>query len=188
MIQKFFEYSVGKFEPIKSFYLNDKLNNIIFPDVDDRINQNIKKKLLEIANDYFNGLEIEVKLQDIILTGSLVNYNYSKYLILIYLLFDFSDVNDDKVLVKKFLDASNKIWNLNHDITIEGYEVEIYCQDVDESHRSSGQYSLVEDKWLVKPSKENFVPDEDLIKRKAEQIMSSIEDLENDLEETKAMN
>lgn len=187
MIQKFFEYSVGKFEPIKSFYLNDKLNNIIFPDGDDRINQNIKKKLLEIANDYFNGLEIEVKLQDIILTGSLVNYNYSKYSDFdLHLIFDFGEVNEDEELVRKFLDAVEKVWKLQHDITIEGYEVELYCQDSKQDHFSTGQYSLVEDKWLVKPSKENFVPDEDLIKRKAEQIMSSIEDLESDLEDNQS--
>lgn len=184
MIQKFFEYVVGKYEPIKSFYLKDELNSKIWPDGDEKIDQSIRESLINIAEDYFESLEIDVKLKDIILTGSLANFNHSEYSDFdLHLLFDFSEVNDDKVLVKKFLDASNKIWNMHHDITIEGYEVEVYCQDIDEPHRSSGQYSLVEDKWLVKPSREKFVPDEDLIKRKAEQIMSSIEDLENDLED-----
>jgi len=186
MIQKFFEYVVDKYEPIKSFHLKDELNPKIWPDGDEKVNQKIREDLLEIANDYFENLEIDAKLQDIVLTGSLANFNWSEYSDFdLHLIFDFGEVNKDKELVKKFLDFAGKIWNTQHDITIEGYEVEIYSQDVDEPHTSTGQYSLMEDKWIVKPTRENFVPDEELIKRKAEQIMSSIEDLESDLEEDK---
>lgn len=187
MIQRFFEYleqKDGKFEPIKSFYLKDELNPKIWPDGDEKVNREVREKLLEIANDYFDNLEIDAKLQDIVLTGSLANFNWSEYSDFdLHLIFNFGEVNKDEELVRKFLDAVEKVWKLQHDITIEGYEVEVYCQDSKQEHYSTGQYSLVEDKWLVKPTKENFVPDEELIKRKAEQIISSIEDLESDLEE-----
>lgn len=187
MIQKFFEYAVGKYEPIKSFYLKDELNPKVWSDGDEKVNRSIREDLLEIAKDYFENLEINVKLQDIVLTGSLANFNWSEYSDFdLHLIFDFGEVNEDEELVRKFLDAVEKVWKLQHDITIEGYEVELYCQDSKQDHFSTGQYSLVKDKWLVKPSKEKFVPDEDLIKRKAEQIMSSIEDLENDLEENES--
>jgi len=184
MIYKFFEYNVGKFEPIKSFYLKDSLNPKVWPDGDEKVNQKIRKDLLEIAEDYFGNLEVNAKLQDIVLTGSLANFNWSEYSDFdLHLIFDFGEINKDEELVRKFLDAVEKVWKLQHDITIEGYEVEVYCQDSKQEHISTGQYSLMEDKWLVKPSKDSFVPDEELIKRKAEQIMSSVEDLENDLEE-----
>lgn len=187
MIQKFFEYVVGKYEPIKSFYLKDELNPKVWPDGDEKVDRSIREDLLEIAKDYFENLEINAKLQDIVLTGSLANFNWSEYSDFdLHLIFDFGEVNEDEELVRKFLDAVEKVWKLQHDITIEGYEVELYCQDSKQDHFSTGQYSLVEDKWLVKPSREKFVPDEELIKRKAEQIMSSIEDLENDLEENES--
>jgi predicted nucleotidyltransferase len=187
MVQKFFEYVVGKFEPIKSFYLKDELNPKVWPYGDEKINQSIKEDLLEISKDYFENLEIKAKLKDIVLTGSLANFNWSEYSDFdVHLIFDFGEVNKDEELVRKYLDAVEKVWKLQHDITIEGYQVEIYCQDSKQDHFSTGQYSLLKDKWLVKPTRENFVPDEDLIKRKAGQIMSIIEDLENDLKENKS--
>lgn len=183
MIYKFFEYNVGKFEPIKSFYLKDNLNPKVWLD-DETVNPEIREDLLTIANDYFESLEVKATLKDVILTGSLANFNWSEYSDYdLHLVFDFSEINDDTELVKKFLDAAGKIWNTQHDITIEGYEVEIYSQDVNEPHMSSGQYSLINDKWKVKPSRENFTPDEDLIKQKAEGLISDIDDLESDLEE-----
>jgi hypothetical protein len=164
--------------------LKDSLNPKVWPDGDEKVNQKIRKDLLEIAEDYFGNLEVNAKLQDIVLTGSLANFNWSEYSDFdLHLIFDFGEINKDEELVRKFLDAVEKVWKLQHDITIEGYEVEVYCQDSKQEHISTGQYSLMEDKWLVKPSKDSFVPDEELIKRKAEQIMSSVEDLENDLEE-----
>lgn len=187
MIHKFFEYleqKDGKYEPIKSFYLKDKLNSVVWTDGDEKVNRKIREDLLEIANDYFENLEIGAKLQDIVFTGSLANFNWSEYSDFdLHLIFDFGEVNEDEELVRKFLDAVEKVWKLQHDITIEGFEVEVYCQDSKQEHFSTGQYSLVKDKWLVKPTRENFVPDEELIKRKAEKIMESIEDLENDLAE-----
>lgn len=187
MIHKFFEYleqKDGKYEPIKSFYLKDELNPVVWPDGDEKVNRKIREDLLEIANDYFENLEIGAKLQDIVLTGSLANFNWSEYSDFdLHLIFDFGEVNEDEELVRKFLDAVEKVWKLQHDITIEGFEVEVYCQDSKQDHFSTGQYSLVEDKWLVKPTRESFVPDEELIKRKAEKIMESIDDLENDLSE-----
>lgn len=183
MIYKFFEYNTGKFEPIKSFYLKDELNPKVWENSDE-INPEIREELLTIANDYFDSLELDTELEDIVLTGSLANFNWSDYSDYdLHLVFDFSKVNKDTELVKKFLDAAGKIWNTHHDIKISGYEVEIYSQDTNEKHMSSGQYSLLNDKWKIKPTRENFTPDEQLIKQKAEKLISDIDDLESDLEE-----
>ena len=80
------------------------------------------------------------------------------------------------------MDASRWIWNDQHDILISGYEVELYSQNTSEQHTSSGQFSLLNNKWIKKPTKEDFTPDEELIKSKASDIMFKIDDMESDLE------
>lgn len=184
MISKFFEYNspVEDSDPIKSFYLKDTLNPKVW--TGNRIDHEIRNELSIIAEDYFENLEIGSKLLDIVLTGSLSNYNWSNYSDFdLHLIFDFSRINDDEELVRKFLTASEKVWKYQHDIKIGGYEVEIYCQDVKEKHVSSGKYSIMNNKWLVRPNKENFVPDEDLIRVKSQRIMDDIDDLKVDLDE-----
>lgn len=184
MIRKFNEMkSEAQFEPLTSFRLKDELNPKIWDNF--KIDPETRESLLQIGNDYFDSLELEgVELKDIMLTGSLANFNWSKYSDFdLHLVFDFSDVNDDKVLVKKYLDSAGKMWNKQHDIKIKGYDVEIYSQDTDEEHTSSGEYSLLDDRWIKKPSKQDFKPDESLIKKKAGSIMDSVKDMEKDFEE-----
>jgi predicted nucleotidyltransferase len=144
--------------------------------------------LIKLGNDYFESLDLSnVKLKDMIFTGSLANYNWSKYSdIDLHLVFDFSDVNDDIELVRKYLDAVEKNWKLQHDIQINGYDVEIYCQDSNQEHHSTGIYSLTNGEWIKKPTKENFEPDYDSIRKKASIYMSAINDLEKDFKSGKS--
>jgi len=183
MIDKFFEYSSNKdLAPIKSFYLKDELNPEIWDNFE--IDEVVREELLKIADDFIDHIDIgDIKIDDVVLTGSLSNYNWSEYSDFdLHIVYDFSQINDDIDLVKKYLDAEKALWNQNHDILIKGYEVEVYSQNSSEKHVSSGQFSLLKNEWIKKPSKENFEPDEDLIKRKARVIMDSIDDVEIDYE------
>jgi predicted nucleotidyltransferase len=180
MIFKHFEeFTQAQFEPIKSFKLQDDLNPEVWSD--STLDSDIKEELIQLANDYFDDLNLgSVELKDIIFTGSLANFNWSKYSDFdLHLVFDFSDVNEDVDLVRKYLDAVEKAWKLQHDIKIKGYDVEIYCQDSNQEHVSTGVYSLMNDEWIKKPSKENFEPDEELIRKKAEIYMKGINELED---------
>jgi len=187
-IKIFEEFTQAQFEPIKSFRLQDDLNSEFWDDFN--LDSEIKSELLNLANDYFENLDLgNVELKDVIFTGSLANYNWSKYSdIDLHLVFDFSDVNEDVDLVRKYLDAIEKSWKLQHDIQIKGYDVEIYCQDSNQEHHSTGIYSLMNDEWIKKPTKEDFEPDEDSIKKKASIYMGSINDLEKDIESGKSYN
>ena len=187
-IKIFEEFTQAQFEPIKSFRLQDDLNSEFWDDFN--LDSEIKSELLNLANDYFENLDLgNVELKDVIFTGSLANYNWSKYSdIDLHLVFDFSDVNEDVDLVRKYLDAIEKSWKLQHDIQIKGYDVEIYCQDSNQEHHSTGIYSLINDEWIKKPTKEDFEPDEDSIKKKASIYMGSINDLEKDIESGKSYN
>jgi hypothetical protein len=119
--------------------------------------------------------------------SSLANYNWSeKYSDYdLHILINFKDVDDNVVLVKKFVDSAKNIWNKDHDIRIKGYEVEVYIQDISEPHKSTGIFSLLKDKWIVRPEKVDIEPDEDMIKEKAKSIMMAIDDIEDEVDEDK---
>lgn len=180
---KYFEVAQSDFEPIKSFYLKDELNPKVWED--NTIKSEVREQLLTIAQDFYNSTDLKAKIKDVVLTGSLANYNWSdKYSDYdLHILIDFKEVNEDIELVKKFVDSAKNIWNKEYDITIEGYEVEVYIQDVKELHRSSGVYSLLNDKWNVKPVKVDFEPDEEAIREKAKGVMMLVDDLEEEVDE-----
>lgn len=179
-LKKFLEFKKSDLDPvIKSFKLQDELNPKIWDGFD--INSEVREKLLEIAQDFYNGLELDADVKDITLTGSLSNYNWSKYSDFdLHILIDFKDVNDDVELVKKLVDASKNVWNKDNDIKIEGYDVEVYIQDISEKHRSTGVFSLLNNKWNIKPKRVDFEIDEEMIIEKGSNIMSMIDDLEKE--------
>lgn len=179
---KYFEFVQDDFEPIKSFYIKDELNPTIWNE-DLEIDDEVRENLLKIAQDFYNGADLDAKIKDVILTGSLANYNWSeKYSDYdLHIIIDFKDVNDDVELVKKLADSVKNIWNKENDIYIKDYEVEVYIQDINEPHTSSGVFSLLNNKWNVKPKKVDFEPDEEEIREKAKSVMMMVDDLGDDL-------
>jgi len=147
---------------------------------DQRINPHIRDTLLQIATDFFNGLGLEgVDVRDVVVTGSLANYNWSKYSdIDLHIIVDFKQVDENVELVRNFFNAKKSVWNRTHDIKIKGYEVEVYVEDPDDIHYSSGVYSLLRDNWLFLPARQDFDLDWENITIKAEAIMSEIDELE----------
>ena len=121
---------------------------------DDKMRTLIRKKLLEIAEDFLESLPVEVNPEDVRLTGSLANYNWSNYSdVDLHIVVDFLDVDENKKLVKAFFDNARMRWNNKHSITIKGYDVEIYIEDKQEHHIAAGIYSILEDEWVKKPRK-----------------------------------
>jgi hypothetical protein len=186
-MKKYFEFVQDDFEPIKSFYLKDKLNDKVWDEFD--LNDDIREKLLKIGTDFFEGTDIKTDIIDIVLCGSLCNYNWSeKYSDYdLHIIVNFSDIDDNSEISEKLCDYAKKLWNSQHDIKIEGYDVEVAIQDSEDLQKSisagrmGGVYSLLHDEWIKKPQKIEFEPDEKLIRMKAETIMSSIDEL--DMEE-----
>ena len=61
---------------------------------------------------------------------------------------------------------STSNWNKKHNITIFGYEIELYIQDSNEIHHSTGIYSVLNDSWITKPNRIEPEIDENMVKRK----------------------
>jgi len=146
-------------------------------DENDQLKPEVAEKLLEIARQFISktqGADAEIK--DITFTGSLANYNYSMLSdIDLHILIDFEELNDDVELVKDYFNAVKALWNYLHDIRIKDYEVEVYVQDDNEPHFSSGIYSVMNNEWIKKPVPEEADVDNESITRKAESLMDQID-------------
>lgn len=167
---------------IKSFTSKDTLSDNIF-ELSGKtytMRDDVRKRLIEISNDFIESFVVEFFIHDIVLTGSLSNFNWSHYSdVDLHVLIDFEETEYPIDLVKEFFDAKKNIWNEKHDIKIKGYDVEVYVQDVNEEHISSGVYSILNNKWLVEPKKETPNIDDRMILQKGEYYAKQIDSLIN---------
>jgi hypothetical protein len=191
ILQKFLEFNKKDLEPIKSFYLKESLNPKLWDDF--KLDKEIREDLLKIGKDFFDSVELECEVKDIVFCGSLCNYNWSeKYSDYdLHIIINFKDVDENLELVEKLCDYAKKKWNLDHDIFLKGFEVEVAIQnekDLKESiktDRMGGAFSVMKNKWVKKPEKVEFVPDEKTIKKKATAIMEVVDEIESKIEEDK---
>jgi len=144
---------------------NDILNPAIWDN--NKLNPEIKEKLLQIGKDFYADTETDAPLKDILFVGSLANYNWSDTSDFdVHVVIDFKDVDGNVELVEKLVNALKSKWNDEHDIHLKGHNVEVYIQDLTKENRSTGVYSLMQDKWLSEPQKENIQIDKEKIQEK----------------------
>jgi hypothetical protein len=180
---------------LSSFNVKDELNPTIWENPespsDAKMKEDIRLRLIEISDKFIEFLGYDIFIQDITMTGSLSNYNWSEFSdIDLHIMYDFNESGPEKELFQDLFKLKKTLFNSTHDITVKGYEVELYVQDTNEPHISTGVYSVLYDEWIVEPSKEEVEIDTKIIKEKVEQwqdmIDTVIEDIESgdeDLEE-----
>lgn len=118
----------------------------------DKFDHGIRRKIIKIVSDFLKEIELDAPILDLVLTGSLANFNYNKYSDLdIHIIIDFEQINNDASIVKDMLDGKRFVWNLRHNIFLKGHEVEVYFEDKDEPHISSGIFSILNNTWVKKP-------------------------------------
>lgn len=168
-------------ELIKSFEPQKELNPKVWEGdrKEPKMKPEIRERLLEIAYEFIYFLDIDIVVTDIILTGSLSNFNWSKYSDFdLHIVANFQQYPENQIdLYEKLFNLKKMLFNQKHDITIKGYEVELYVQNETESHFSSGVYSVLFDEWANVPEKEDISIDKELLKSKSKQWMNVIDDL-----------
>ena len=165
---------------VKSFETKETLSDQIFEERKGHfvMRDEIKKRLLEVSNDFIESLGVEFFIHDVVLTGSLANYNWSQYSdVDLHILIDFEESKYEMDILKEFFDAKKNVWNEKHDIKIKGYDVEVYVQDVNEEHISSGVYSILHNKWIIEPEKDKPNIDDRKILEKGEEFGKRIDHL-----------
>ena len=164
-------------DTLKSFEVHDTLDPQLWQD--DMLEPEVSKNLMTIVNDFLNDLSFDVEPEDITLTGSLANFNWSKYSdIDLHIIVDFKEIDDDEGLVTDLFRNLQTNWNNRHDIYMKDYEVEIYFQDSNETHLSTGVYSILRDEWVVKPEPEPASIDHANVRKKAQDISDRISHIE----------
>jgi hypothetical protein len=155
-----------------SIAYHDTLNQDVWLGRELRVD--VRYKLLEIAKRFIEYLEVpNFKLEDVILRGSLVNYNYTQYSDFdLHIVTDFSTLDCD--ITEAFYLAKKKIWNDEHDITIKGHEVELYVEDKDAKNVSEGTYSVLDARWLRTPKYQEPDIDDRAVSAKARDLMTQI--------------
>jgi len=164
-------------DDLMAFDVQPDLNQKIW-DGSERVRPGVKAALLDIVEEFMEGLDLDIDMKDLVITGSIANYNWSKFSdIDLHIIVDFADVNENEEMVKRFFDAVRSNWNKLHDINVKGHEVEIYVQGAHEPHVSTGVYSLLDNEWLVKPQKIRPAIDRGTARKKMIQMAREVDKL-----------
>lgn len=147
---------------------------------DMKLKEEVRDALLQIADSFIDTLDVKFDPEDIVLTGSLANYNWnSESDVDLHLMIDLGQYRKNcPDFVDDFFQDKKTLWNDRHDIDIYGHAVEVYVQDIKEEHAASGLYSVLNDKWIKEP--EYNPPDEidnKVINNKTKQFKDKIDQL-----------
>jgi len=164
---------------VSSIQMHDELNPLIWDDI--KIKSEVRKTLLKNAKRFIEFSDTEnLKFEDIILTGSMANYNYNENSDLdVHIVLDFDQISENNDFVGDFFKLKKQLWAENLPIQVKGHDVEMYFQDSKEPHHSSGTYSLVRDEWINKPTKKIVNINSGAVQLKAADLMNTIDDLED---------
>jgi predicted nucleotidyltransferase len=163
---------MSKFQQIlDSFSVRDTLNPKIWESPDDpqkaTMLPKVQKGLMRISEEFIEYLGDEVFVEDIVLTGSLANFNWSEFSDFdLHIIVDLQQYEDEAELYKELFNLKKQVFNDKHDIKIFGYDVELYAQDNEEPHFATGVYSVMNDEWVTKPKKFKNEIDKSVLEKK----------------------
>jgi len=171
---------------LSSFNVQDELNPKIWVEHNGHyhMKEEVRQRLIKIADEFVKFLGLEIFVQDVTMTGSLANYNWSQFSdVDLHIMYDFKESDTKEELVKELFKIKKTLFNSTHNIKVRGFDVELYVQDTSEPHVSSGVYSVLFDTWINEPSKEEVIIDKDLVRTKTQSWMDKIDTLIDDVED-----
>jgi hypothetical protein len=158
---------------------HDTLNPKLWTDFE--LNSQVRSKLLQFAEVWREYAKIPKNaVREIILLGGNANYNYTDMSDLdVHVVVDKSLISKDNPLLDDYLQDKKVMWTMAHNISILGYAIEPYAQDISvEYPKNQGVFSLTNNEWIAKPE---FVGDEMLkdpyLKKKVSFYMHTIDDM-----------
>jgi hypothetical protein len=172
---------------LDSFSLKETLNPKIWENPDDAsksvMKPKVRKALMKIAEKFVEFLGEDIFVDNIHLTGSLSNYNWSEFSDFdLHIVIDFNQFGKQSELYKELFNLKKQVFNDKHNIKIFGYDVELYAEDSKEPHYSSGVYSIMNNEWISNPKKFKENVDKSVLESK---IKTWVEKIETAIEEEK---
>jgi hypothetical protein len=156
---------------LSTVYYHDELNPLLWEN--SKLKTEIRYKLLAIAHHFAKYLNVpKLNLRDITISGSNAAFGYSdKSDIDLHLVVDMP--KDQPELEELYLAKKNQ-FNTTYDIKVKGIDVELYVQDVQQTHHSAGIYSILNDHWISKPKHQPPNIDDKEVKSKARNYSGKI--------------
>jgi hypothetical protein len=172
---------------LDSFSVKETLNPKIWENPDDAsksvMKPKVRKALMKIAEKFVEFLGEDIFVDNIHLTGSLSNYNWSEFSDFdLHIVIDFNQFGKQSELYKELFNLKKQVFNDKHNIKIFGYDVELYAEDSKEPHYSSGVYSIMNNEWISNPKKFKENVDKSVLESK---IKTWVEKIETAIEEEK---
>jgi hypothetical protein len=153
---------------------NDTLNPVIWSG--QTMKPEVRDHLMTIAQDFkeFLGLS-DLEVKDITVSGSNAGYTYTPHSdIDLHLVVDIPQA-DESAVYRELFDAKKYQYNDQHNITIGGYDVELYVEDARKQPVSQGIYSVLNNDWVRIPRKIRATVNDEAVKSKFEDIGHRIE-------------
>ena len=181
--QFFYEQEEIPFDPKLAYH--DSLNPAIWDNFE--LRPEVSEALDRIANEFIEFLGVDVAaVTDVILTGSNANYNWTEISDLdLHIVLDMKNGQicptcPSDNFIEDCFQAKKTLWNTSHNITIHGFDVELYAQNAAETAvQDSGVYSLRNKQWIQEPLNKRITIDNKAVQLKSQDIMLQIDELLN---------
>lgn len=162
---------------LNEYQTHSELNPKIW--IDGELRPELRTGFTKIAEKFYEFLDVQTPILDVIIIGSNANYNWTKYSdIDLHIVINYMEVGDNMHVVKNYLHAKKSVWNHNYPLKFKGMNIELYAQDISENlHSSVGIYSLAHDKWISRPKADLVYIDDAAIQQKAAPYKYEIEKL-----------
>lgn len=131
--------------------LHKTLNNVLWNNYE--LKPEVRNTLLKITDKFIKFCNYDLKVLDIIFTGSNANYNYTENSDIDLHILAENEANKLNFDLEDYITAKKTLWNMTRDITIYGHRVEIYVQYESDFLLSSGVFSIKTNEWIVLPNK-----------------------------------
>lgn len=140
----------------------------------------VRKKLLEIGRTWAEWANIpDDAIEDIIFVGGNANYNYTDHSdVDVHIVVDRNKIPECPELIDDYFKDKKELWSLTHSIKVYGHDVELYAQDSKMKYpKDQGVYSLLDNRWIVKPKHHEVDLENPHIVKKVREIKNKIETL-----------
>jgi hypothetical protein len=169
---------------LNSFNIKDVLHQN-FWDVD-KLKPIVRTQILKIVDDFYEGIEIDgVVIEDVIFTGSLAGYNWSKYSdVDIHIVVDYDKIKIPNETLVDYFEMKKKLFSIKYeDLNFYGYPIEMYVEDVkQELTVGSPRYSVENDSWVKLPVKKDMTNTMGYIKMESSRYINKIDSLVNNFD------
>lgn len=134
----------------EDFEIHDNLNPVLWKE--NKLIPEVRDKLLKIAYDFKNYIQIPLDLIDVWVVGSNASYNYNEHSdIDLHLIVNLDAEDCNPVILQSLYNSKKSQYNNDYNFIIKNCKVELYVQDVKSNVMSNGIYSVCKDTWIKEP-------------------------------------